>query len=892
MCCLNPTTGKVIKERNVKIYDGDFSACKQQRTEGDCRCTEFQNCELNSLFPTEQLELQVITDVIDSVQMTASGGPAQPKRQLTLDQQPERLSPLTASANQSCDDQLHPGTVFSVPHQSSASADQISDEQSVPSDQSHSSPSESNEKIVFRKPDITATLKTHNRTESTNQLDQQTIPKQIVSTENAVSEVDDEELSYRSSLNQHQPESVESAENEFVEGSANESLLSTITNNTKDTDVLSLIDLSSISEIPPQEPVISDEGQTELVNDLIGISSSIPDSVIDQEEDEEESVQEIKPFTQPISEEVSDESSITESPRRSTRSNFGKPPDRYGFSKPSDSASLVQHSTDQPDLRQVRLLTAKTVTKPTSYDEAMSQPEYSKYWKEAMADELRSFHENNVYESVKRTPGMRSISSKWVYDIKRLTGGVIDRFKARLVARGFSQREGIDYDDIFSPVVTTTAIRLLLCIAGILRYPVQQLDIKTAYLYGDIDKEIYIEPPRGCEETNHVWRLNKSLYGLKQAPKCWFIKMNSIFADMGFYPLHKERCIFIRKDGSSYSFIVVYVDDLLIIAKDISTIAMIKSQLTKPRKFDDQTEERCLQVRDLGQVRRFLGVNLERSEDLSYFTMSQEDYINELSEKFDLNQAKTIFKLPPLDTIDLTPTSDEEIDPSLPVRSIVGGLLYIANMTRPDISSAVSFLSRHLNKPTIRVLKYAKIVLNYLRSTKDRKMHLGDLDGTSLTAFADASFAPLGDRKSQTGGIIKLSGSPVSWFSKKQDTVAKSTTEAEYIALSTVADEVIWLQELMKELGVPATYPTTILEDNQPTIAVCKNQKSSKVAKHIDTRYHSLDDNILKGRIDVTYVQTDLQLADALTKVRSTVQDVSFLLGTSPDQTVQKQGVC
>lgn len=423
-------------------------------------------------------------------------------------------------------------------------------------------------------------------------------------------------------------------------------------------------------------------------------------------------------------------------------------------------------------------------------------------------------------------------------------------------------------------------------------YVTQSNNLTTAYLYGDIDKEIFIEPPRGYEEPDRVWRLKKSLYGLKQAPKCWFIKMNEIFADMGFSPLLKERCIFIRKDGSFFSFIVVYVDDLLIIAKDQPTIDLIKEQLTSPRKFDEESSERSLQVRDLGQVRRFLGVNFKRSEDLSHFTVSQEDYIDDLCDKYDLAQAKMITKLPPLDTIDLTPTSDERIDPSLPVRNIVGGLLYIANMTRPDISSAVSFLSRHLNKPTVRVLKYAKIVLNYLRSTKDKKMHIGDLDGTSLMAFADASFAPHGDRKSQTGGIIKLAGSPVSWLSKKQDTVAKSTTEAEYIALSTVADEVLWLQELMKELGMPAIYPTMILEDNQPTISVCKNQKSSKVAKHIDTKYHSLEDSILKGRIDVSYVQTDDQLADALTKVRSNIHDVSFLLGRPSNQTVQKQGVC
>ncbi|EQD48319.1 polyprotein, partial [mine drainage metagenome] len=162
-----------------------------------------------------------------------------------------------------------------------------------------------------------------------------------------------------------------------------------------------------------------------------------------------------------------------------------------------------------------------------------------------------------------------------------------------------------------------------------------------------------------------------------------------------------------------------------------------------------------------------------------------------------------------------------------------------------------SYLSRHLHQPTTRLLYYCKLVLRYVRTTKDKRLYLGNLDGTSLVAYADANFAPSGDRKSQSGGLVKLAGSSISWSSKKQKTVSQSTAEAEYIALADVCNEVLWLQKLMEELAVSVEFPTVIYEDNQPTISVVKNQKGSKVSRHIDTRYQAIEDYMLKGYVDV-----------------------------------------
>lgn len=277
---------------------------------------------------------------------------------------------------------------------------------------------------------------------------------------------------------------------------------------------------------------------------------------------------------------------------------------------------------------------------------------------------------------------------------------------------------------------------------------------------------------------------------------------------------------------------------------------------------------------------------------MTYFSLSQEEYIEELCKRYDLTFSNSVVKPPSVDTIDLSPGEGEEVDQSLPVRNIIGALLYIANMTRPDIAAAVSYLSRYLNKPTKKLFKYCKLLLKYISTTRDKKLFLGKLDDTSLVAFADANYAPNGDRKSQSGGLIKLAGSSIVWLSKKQKTVSQSTTEAEYIALASVCNKVLWVQKMMSELNIHVIFPTKVYEDNKSTIAVVKNQKSSEVAKHIDIKVHALDDYVAKGQIDVEYIETDNQLADGLTKVKGCTRDITSLLGSPMEQEVQKQGEC
>jgi len=272
--------------------------------------------------------------------------------------------------------------------------------------------------------------------------------------------------------------------------------------------------------------------------------------------------------------------------------------------------------------------------------------------------------------------------------------------------------------------------------------------------------------------------------------------------------------------------------------------------------------------------------------------MSQEHYIDTLVDRFRVGRERPVRKLPALHSIDLSIKDQAEIDKNLPYREIIGGLLYISNYTRPDISSAMSILSKFLDKPTRKVWGYAKQVLSYLLNTKWKRLILGNTDGSNLVAYADSNFAPLPDRKSQSGAVFKLDGSTIGWFSRKQKTVSTCTAEAESIALSMALNQVKWMQQLLDELGYNVKYPTMMYEDNQPAIYVATNQKNTQVAKHIDIKYHDVQDCQLKYLIDVKYISTKDQLADALTKVPSNPQMIDAILGSLPGSTGRNRGVC
>src|SRR5699024_2165207 len=286
--------------------------------------------------------------------------------------------------------------------------------------------------------------------------------------------------------------------------------------------------------------------------------------------------------------------------------------------------------------------------------------------------------------------------------------------------------------------------------------------------------------------------------------------------------IKSEQCLYVRQSKKGPCYLLVWVDDILLFANDETQMEEIKNLMKQE-----------LEVRDLGPIGHFLGLNFEKSTQGNYYSLSQEMYIDELVQRFNLEDASRIRTLPQIDTLQL---ENATVDENVPVRNLLGCLLYIANMTRPDIAAAVNFLARHLHRPNRLVWKYGKHILAYLKHTKHHKLNIGHLDDSNLVCYVDANYATPGDRKAQSGAIFQFNGCSIGWFSKKQKTTSLSSTEAEYVALAAATKDVLWIQQLLNELTVPVRLPTVLYEDNLPAIQIANHQRNLSDTKHIDVK--------------------------------------------------------
>lgn len=513
-----------------------------------------------------------------------------------------------------------------------------------------------------------------------------------------------------------------------------------------------------------------------------------------------------------------------------------------------------------------------SLTAPENHREAM-QSSYCKYWIDAELEEFEALQRNQTFEIVDETSDLKVLSSRWVYAIKRKPGGAIERFKARLVARGNEQKEGENFWETYAATAGATTIRTFLAVAKIKQMKIHQLDVTTAFLNGDIDGEIYLRPPEPFQKKGQVWKLKKSLYGLKQAPRCWSKKLNEVVATLQFYPTAADPCVFVRVTSDDICFMLTYVDDLLIASTNEKVLVEIKSELNK-----------LLKIRDLGPISNFLQFEFEERKNT--ISICQRSYIEKLADKFGLADCSPTHRLPTVDS-----SNEKEEITDVPYQQLVGALNYIANWTRPDISAAVSYLGRYNISHTMQHWKFAKQVLRYLITSKDNKLILGELNNSNLVAYSDASFAPADEekRRSQSGGLIQLAGCSIAWFSRRQKTTSRSTAASEYIALSDVTSELLWVQQLLESMDYDVVYPTPVYEDCQAVVAIVRNDRSPDEAKHIEVRHHVIQDYHARGLINVQYVNTTDQLADDLTKVKSNPRNTLRLLGVS--ECLESEGV-
>ena len=495
---------------------------------------------------------------------------------------------------------------------------------------------------------------------------------------------------------------------------------------------------------------------------------------------------------------------------------------------------------------------------PTTVTEALTRPDKAK-WLNAMRNEIESLNASDVWDLVELPKDRKAVGSKWVFKLKFDADGVIERHKARLVAQGFSQKFGVDYDETFCPVVRHESIRTLIALAVQNELKLHQMDITTAFLNGELKEEVYMKQPEGFiskGQEHLVCRLKRSIYGLKQSPRCWNRTLDEELKKLGFVQSANDPCIYVATEGEKL-VIAVYVDDLILAGKTDEQIARIKSDLCK--RFN---------AKDMGELHYFLGMKIIQNQSSGEVWIGQPVYTQNILEKFGMKDAKPVST--PVDVssklVTATAESSDSIDQDL-YQSAVGSLLYLSVATRPDIAFAVSNVAKYCASPSKQHWIAVKRIMRYLKGTSNYGLCYIPSHHGQCIGFSDADWAgDTDDRKSTSGYMFQISGAAVSWRSKKQTCVALSTAEAEYVALSNAAQEAIWLRQLLTDMRSDPVGATVILEDNQSAISMTKNPQYHGRAKHIDIKYHFVHDLLERETIQLKYCCSEDMIADILTK--------------------------
>jgi hypothetical protein len=496
---------------------------------------------------------------------------------------------------------------------------------------------------------------------------------------------------------------------------------------------------------------------------------------------------------------------------------------------------------------------AAEITEPRSVRQAKEEANW-KAWLDSMKQELHSLETNKTWTLVPRPGNRKVLGGKWVYKLKRGPNGEILRHKARWVVRGFEQEYGIDYNETFASVVKPMSYKALFAVAAALDLEIHQMDVKTAFLYGLVEEEIYVEQPDELGDgSGRVCRLNKALYGLKQSPRIWYETLSTFLETLGFKALTSDLGVFVK----SHMYIAVYVDDLLIAGPSKEEIGKVKESLSK--RFE---------MTDLGECLFYLGMEIRRDRRNRVIRLSQKAYVDKILVDFGMSDSKPVATPMDLSTLSPAPEGFQATESSRRAyASAIGSLMYLMLGTRPDIAYAVSCLSRFMANPTDAHANALKRVFRYLNGTRDLELvYRGRLH--PLQGYTDADWG--GDtatRRSTSGYLFNVGSGVISWSSKRQPTVALSSCESEYMGQTQATKEAIWLRRLLNEL-LDAEEPvaTVIFGDNQGAIALSKNPQHHARTKHIDIQQHFVREKVAEGLVEIRHVSTADQIADGLTK--------------------------
>ena len=502
---------------------------------------------------------------------------------------------------------------------------------------------------------------------------------------------------------------------------------------------------------------------------------------------------------------------------------------------------------------------AMEVPTPKTYSEAITG-EQARQWKIAINEQLQSLAANHTWDVVDEREATNPIDTKWVFKVKMLPNGQIDKYKARLVARGFTQQYGVDYFETFAPVIRMESLRTLLALAAVRDFEIHQMDVASAYLLGELEEDAYLCPPEGLElSPGKALKLRKGMPGLKQSGRVWNKTVTAFFERMGLRSIPADYCVFVNDEKSL--IVALYVDDLVILAASAARIEPLKRALSAE-----------FQMKDLGEANYLLGISIHRNRTQRTLWIDQSHYIKDLLRATEASQSNSV---PAAGRANLVRAEPLEALADIGLyQHRIGQLNWLSRATRPDITFATQKLSQHAHKPAQRHQGAVDYLLGYLAMTSSLRIRYSNRAHVSIEGYADADYASDETRRSTMGYVFMFAGGPITWSSRLQRSVSTSTTEAEYYAYAYAGKEAVWLRALLAQLGFEEYLqgPTVIRGDNQGGIALVRNPEFHARTKHIDVSAHYIRELAEDQTIALEYIKTEHMLADILTKLLKKVK--------------------
>ena len=477
------------------------------------------------------------------------------------------------------------------------------------------------------------------------------------------------------------------------------------------------------------------------------------------------------------------------------------------------------------------------------------------FWKLAINAELDNLRNMKVYTAVDRPANRKIVKCRFVLKRKRDSQGQISKYKARLVACGYSQQEGIDYHETFAPVARLNTIFILLSIAANRGWHVHQMDVDCAYLNAPLKEEIFMEAPvelgLGREK---VLRLNKALYGLKQAGREWHEMLSSALQSIGWKKCILDPCLFTSTYNGKNAHLLVYVDDILVVGEDHSTVEWAKASVLSQFSAKDQ-----------GEAHYILGMEIIRNAKTNTIHLRQRALIDRYIDSHTISPKRRVATPLPNKYRPIANTEEPNEERTRNFQKGIGELLYLSRCTRPDISAAVNILSRFMSNPSIEHQEMLERIFIYLSSTRNLTLRLGGNEVNRFVTYTDSDWAEDRIGRKSTGGYIIMFGKgPIAWRSFSQKTVAKSTCEAEYVALCEGIRELIWARQMLEHFGAKPS--VKIFSDSEPAIESFKNPTNVERLKHVDINFHFIRDFAKSQGLEVNYIPSKDNLADIFTK--------------------------